>query len=104
VHVLDQLDARLLEVPVKVLDVGLVEIDLRDRGGDIAEGQHAKLLPSSYEAFDLLKLLKLSYQHPVSTCFLALEILILPTEIPSRDEKSRKNGPANRSAKPTSLR
>ncbi len=47
VHVLDELDPRLLEVPVKVLDVGLVEIDLGHRRGDVAEGQHAKLLPAS---------------------------------------------------------
>ena len=69
VHVLDELDPRLLEVPVEVLDVGLVEIDLGHRRGDVAEGQHAELLPAVDEAFDLLKLLKLCYQHPVSTRF-----------------------------------
>ncbi len=65
VHVLNELDPRLLEVPVEVLDVRLVQIDLRHGGGDIAKGQHAKLLPTGNEAFDLLQLLKLCYQHPV---------------------------------------
>ena len=77
VHVLDQLDARLLEVPVEVLDVGLVEIDLGHRRGDVAEGEHAELLPAGDQAFYLLKLLKLSYQHAVSTRFPALRVLVL---------------------------
>ena len=54
VHVLDELDPRLLEVPVKVLDVGLVKIDLGDRRSDVAEGQNPELLPAVDEAFDLL--------------------------------------------------
>ncbi len=59
VHVLDELDPGLLEVPVEVLDVGLVEVDLGHRRGDVAEGEHPELLPAGDQAFDLLKLLKL---------------------------------------------
>ena len=75
VHVLDELDPRLLEVPVKVLDVGLVQIDLGHRRGDVAEGQHPELLPAGDQAFYLLKLLKLCYQHRVSTSSFALACL-----------------------------
>ena len=69
VHVLDKLDPRLLEVSVQILDVGLVEIDLGDRRGDVAEGQHAELLTTRDQPFYLLKLLKLCYQHPVCARF-----------------------------------
>ena len=74
VHVLDELDPRLLEVPVEVLDVRLVEIDLGDRRGDVAEGQHAELLPAIDEVFDLLQFLKLCYQHPYLLVSLALDV------------------------------
>jgi len=50
-------------VPVEILDVGLVEIDLRNRRGDVAEGQHAQLLAPVDQPFYLLELLKLSNQH-----------------------------------------
>ena len=63
VHVLDELDALLLDVAVEVLDVGLVEVDLRYRRGDVAEGEHAELLTPVDQPFDLLKLLKLCNQH-----------------------------------------
>src|SRR4051794_30027235 len=74
IHVLDELDPRLLEVAVEVLDVGLVEIDLRNSGGDVAEGQHAELLPAIDEAFDLVQFLKLCYQHRFLLVSLALVI------------------------------
>ena len=61
--VLDELDARFLEVPVEILDIGLVKIHLGDSRGNVAEGQHAELLTPVHEVFDLLQLLKLCYQH-----------------------------------------
>src|SRR5918995_3353022 len=44
VDLLDQLDLRLLEEAVKLLDIGLVEVDLLDRRGDLGEGEDADLL------------------------------------------------------------
>ena len=58
IDVLDQLDALALEVAVELLDVGLVEVDLGDGGGDLAVGDHAVLLALDDEALDLFKLLK----------------------------------------------
>src|SRR5215207_951337 len=57
VEVLDQLDTRLLEVPVEVLDVGLVELDLGNGRGDVTEGEHAKLLTAGDQRPYFLKLL-----------------------------------------------
>ena len=57
IDVLDQLDTRLLEVPVEVLDVGLVELDLGNGRGDVAEGEHAKLLTLGDQRLYFLKLL-----------------------------------------------
>ena len=37
VDLLDELDLRLLEEAVQLLDVGLVEIDLGDRGRDLGD-------------------------------------------------------------------
>src|SRR5215467_8121485 len=62
---------------VEVLDVGLVEVDLRYGGGDVPEGQHAELLTTVDQPFYLLKLLKLCYQHPVCTRFSQLGGLVL---------------------------
>ena len=45
VDLLDELDLRLLEEAVQLLDVGLVEIDLGDRVSDLGVRQHADLLP-----------------------------------------------------------
>ena len=59
VDVLDQLDAGLLEVAVEVLDVGLVELDLGHRGGDVAEGQHAELLALGDQRLHFFKFLQL---------------------------------------------
>ena len=61
VEVLDQLDARLLEVPVEVLDVGLVELDLGHGGGDVAEGEHAELLALGDQRLYFFKFLDLRY-------------------------------------------
>ena len=77
VHVLDKLDPRLLEVPVEVLDVGLVEIDLGHRRGDVAEGQHAELLPAVDEAFDLLQAPEALLPASVSTRFPCAWCLVL---------------------------
>ena len=63
VDVLDQLDPLPLDVAVEVLDVGLVEVDLGHRGGDVAEGEHAELLTLGDQALYLFKLLKFCYQH-----------------------------------------
>ena len=52
--VLDQLDLGLLEEAVELLDVGLVEVDLRDRVGDLRVEQHALLLTLGHETLDLL--------------------------------------------------
>jgi hypothetical protein len=60
-------------VAVEVLDVGLVEVDLRDGCGDVAESKHAELLTAVDQPFDLLELLKLSYQHLVCTRSFALD-------------------------------
>ena len=57
IDVLDQLDTRLLEVPVEVLDVGLVEVDLGNGRGDVTEGEHAKLLTVGDQRPYFLKLL-----------------------------------------------
>src|SRR5215207_2568188 len=57
VEVLDQLDTRLLEVPVEVLDVGLVELDLGKGRGDVTEGEHAKLLTAGDQRPYFLNLL-----------------------------------------------
>ena len=84
VHVLDELDPLLLDVPVEVLDVGLVEVDLRDRRGDVAEGQHAELLAPVDQPFDLLKLLKLCNQHLLCTLLSASK---KRTEIAAREVK-----------------
>ncbi len=64
IDVLDQFDPLLLEVAVEVLDVGLVEVDLGDRRGDVAESQHPELLAPGDEALYLFKFLEFSYEHP----------------------------------------
>src|SRR5262249_57234675 len=90
VHVLDELDPRLLEVPVEVLDVGLVEIDLGNRRSDVTEGQHAELLTAVDQPFYLLKLLKLCYQHPVCARFSLLDGLVLLMKGRSQRKVSKK--------------
>src|SRR3954447_19199736 len=61
IDVLDQLDLRLLEEAVKLLDVGLVEIELGDRVGDLGEREHADLLALRHQALDLFELLQFDY-------------------------------------------
>src|SRR5207344_3672342 len=47
---LNELNLSSLEESVQLLDVGLVEIELGDRAGDLGERQYAKLLPAIDEA------------------------------------------------------
>src|SRR5215211_6425011 len=61
IDVLDQLDLRLLEEAVQLLDVGLVEIQLRDRVGDLGVREHADLLALRHQALDLFELLQFDY-------------------------------------------
>ncbi len=44
IDVLDELDLRFLQEPVQLLDVGLVQIDLRQRRRDLREREHTHLL------------------------------------------------------------
>ncbi len=46
---------------MKLLDVGLVEIKLGYRAGDLRVGQHAELLAAVDESLDLFELLKFRY-------------------------------------------
>ena len=61
VELLDQLDLRPLEVAVELLDVGLVEIDLSDRGGDLGEREDADLLALEDQALHLFEFLEINY-------------------------------------------
>ena len=61
IDVLDQLDLRLLEEAVQLFDVGLVEIELGDRVGDLGVREHADLLALGQEALDLFELLQFDY-------------------------------------------
>ena len=88
VDVLDQLDAGPLEVPVELLDIALVDVDLGDRGGDLAEGQHADLLALGQQVLYLFKFLKLSYKHSRSIAPFLLYLDLLG----SRDSVSRLSG------------
>ena len=46
---------------MQLLDVGLVEIELGDRAGDLGVGQDAELLPAVDEALDLFEFLQFRY-------------------------------------------
>jgi hypothetical protein len=48
---------------VQLFDVGLVEVDLRDRGRDLGEGENAHLLPLEEQALHFFKLLEIHYRH-----------------------------------------
>ena len=61
VDLLDELDLRLLEEAVQLLDVGLVEVQLGDGVGDLGEREHAHLLAPGDEALDLFEFLKFHY-------------------------------------------
>src|SRR5204863_5200240 len=63
VDVLDQLDLGLLQELVKVLDVGLVQVNLGQRGGHFREGQHARLRALRDEELYLLEFLQFRYRH-----------------------------------------
>ena len=61
VELLDELDLSALEEAVKLLDIRLVEVELRNRAGDLGVGQDAQLLTARYEAFDLFEFLQVRY-------------------------------------------
>ena len=46
---------------MELLDVGLVEIDLRHRGRDLGEGQDAHLLALEDQALHLFEFLQINY-------------------------------------------
>ncbi len=46
---------------MKLLDISLVEVQLRNRSGDLGEGQDAELLTARDEAFDLFEFLQIRY-------------------------------------------
>ena len=48
---------------MELLDVGLVEIDLGDGGGDLSEGEDTDLLPLQKEALDFFEFLEVNYRH-----------------------------------------
>ena len=61
VDVLDELDLGALEEAVQLLDVGLVQVELGHRLGDLRVGEHADLLALGQQALDLIQLLQLDY-------------------------------------------
>jgi hypothetical protein len=61
VDFLDQLDLGALQVAVQLFDVGLVEVDLRDRRGDLGEREHTHLLPLQEQALDFFEFLEVNY-------------------------------------------
>ena len=61
VDFLDELDLRPLQVSVQLLDVGLVEVDLRHCRRDLGEGEDADLLPLEQEALDFLEFCEIHY-------------------------------------------
>ena len=61
VELLDELDLGALEEAVKLLDISLVEVQLRHRAGDLGEGQDAELLTARDEALDLFEFLQFRY-------------------------------------------
>ena len=52
--VFDQLYLGLLEEPVELLDIGLVQVNLRDCVGDFVIREDALLLTLGYETLDLI--------------------------------------------------
>ena len=67
-----------LEVAVELLDVALVDVDLGDRGRDLAEGQHSDLLALAQQVLYLFEFLKLSYKHSASSCSVLWFVLGVP--------------------------
>ncbi len=58
VDVLDELDLGFLEVAVQLLDVGLVQIEVGGRRGDLGEREHSDLLSLGQQVLDLFQLLQ----------------------------------------------
>ena len=46
---------------MQLLDVGLVQVELGHRGGDLGVGEHADLLPLGEQALDLFEFLQIHY-------------------------------------------
>ena len=61
IDLLDELDLGLLEEAVELLDVGLVQIELGHRFGDLRVGENAHLLALGQQTLDLIQLLQLDY-------------------------------------------
>ena len=61
VDLLDELDLRLLEEAVQLLDVGLVEVDLLHGDRDLGEREDADLLALEDQALDLFEFLQINY-------------------------------------------
>src|SRR5215217_1967849 len=61
IDLLDELDLRLLQEGVEILDVGLVEVDLLHRDGDLGERQDADLLALEDQALHLFEFLQINY-------------------------------------------
>src|SRR4051794_38632373 len=61
IDLLDEFDLRLLEEPVEILDVGLVEVDLGERQRDLRVGQHARRRALGNEELYLLEFLQFNY-------------------------------------------
>ena len=57
IDLLDQLDLRALEVAVQLLEIGLVDVDLGHRRGDLGERQDTHLVPLEEQALDFFEFL-----------------------------------------------
>ena len=61
INLFDELDLSPLEEAVKLLDVRLVEVELRYRASDLGEREHAELLAAVDETLDLFEFLQFRY-------------------------------------------
>ena len=59
IDLLDQLDRRPLQKAVQLFDVCLVQIELRDRPGNLGESQDPELPSAIHQPLELIKLLKI---------------------------------------------
>ena len=64
-QVLDQLYFRLLEEAVELLDLGLVQVNLRDCVGDFVVREDALLLTLGYETLDLFQFVQFALKQVV---------------------------------------
>ena len=55
--------SRLLEVAVELLDLGLVQVNLRECVGDFVVRKYALLLTLGYETFDLFQFVQFALQQ-----------------------------------------